>query len=93
MAAILKISKCIPQLKVDIRYEKSVPNYIYEKKVFFYDDDVIDDVTGWPGSLHLYSCVGEVGSWNKQQGQYLVNRCEYRYRLCKLYMPKEDLNK
>ena len=35
MSAILKMSKYIPQLKVDIRYEMSVPNYIYEKKVFF----------------------------------------------------------
>ena len=35
MAAILKMSKYIPQLKVDIRYEKSVPNYIYEKIFFF----------------------------------------------------------
>ena len=32
MAAILKMSKYVPQLKVDIRYEKSVSNYIYEKQ-------------------------------------------------------------
>ena len=31
------------------------------QKSFFYGDDVIDDVTGWPQSFSLYSCLGEVG--------------------------------
>ena len=35
MAAILKMSKYISQLKVNIIYEKSVPNHIYEKKKYF----------------------------------------------------------
>ena len=35
MAAILKMPEYIPQLEVDIRYEKSIPNYTYEKKVCF----------------------------------------------------------
>ena len=32
---------------------------------FFYGDDVIDDVTGWPQSFSLFSCLGEVGSGSK----------------------------
>ena len=47
---------------------------IMPKKVF-YGDDVIDDVTGWPQSFSLYSCLGEVGSVSKLQGQCLVNKC------------------
>ena len=58
----------------------------------FYGDDVIDDVTGWPQSLSLYSCLGEVGSRSKLQGQCLVNKCQYRNCLSRLYMPKDDLN-
>ena len=30
-----------------------------------YGDDVVDDVTGWPQSFSLYSCLGEVGSGSK----------------------------
>ena len=43
MAAILKIL-----FQFDLRYEKIVQNYA--KKKYFHDDDVIDDVTGWPQS-------------------------------------------
>ena len=50
------------------------------QKKYVYDDDVIDDVTGWHESCPLYSCLGEVGSGNKLQGQCLVNKCEYRHR-------------
>ena len=59
---------------------------------YFHSDDVIDDVTGWPQSFSLYSCLGEVGSGSKLQGQCLVNRCQYRNCLSRLYMPKDDLN-
>ena len=59
---------------------------------FFYGDDVIDDVTRWPQSFFLYSCLGEVGSRSKSQGQCLVNKCQYRNCLSRLYMPKDDLN-
>ena len=66
---------------------------IITEKVFFHGDDVIDDVTGWPESyLPVYSCLGEVGSGSKLQGQCLVNKCEYRNRPSRLYMPKQDLN-
>ena len=58
----------------------------------FYGDDVIDDVTGWPQSFSLYSCLGQVGSGSKLQGQCLVNKCQYRNCLSWLYMPKDDLN-
>ena len=58
----------------------------------FYGDDVIDDVTGWPQSFSLYSCLGEVGSGSKLQGQCLVNKCQYHNCLSRLYMPKDDLN-
>ena len=61
-------------------------------KKYFHDDDVIDDVTGWPQSFSLYSCLGEVGSGSKLQGQCLVNRCQYHNCLSRLYMPKDDLN-
>ena len=44
MAAIMKILNYWTQLQFDLRYEKIAPNHA--KKVFFYDDDVIDDVTG-----------------------------------------------
>ena len=46
MAAIYKISKYKTQLQFDLRYEKIVSNYA--NKSIFHDDDVIDDVTGWP---------------------------------------------
>ena len=61
------------------------------KKVF-YGDDVIDDITGWPQSPSLYSCLGEVGSGSKLQGQCFVNKCQYHNCLSRLYMPKDDLN-
>ena len=62
------------------------------QKKFVIGDDVIDDVTGWPQSFSLYSCLGEVGSGSKLQGQCLVNKCQYRNCLSRLYMPKDDLN-
>ena len=71
MAAILKVLIYQTQLQFDLRYEKIVPNYA--KKSFFHGDYVIDDVTGWPQSFPLYSCLGEVGSGSKLQGQCLVN--------------------
>ena len=61
-------------------------------KIVFYGDDVIDDVTGWPHSFSLYSCLGEVGSGSKLQGQCLFNKCRYHNCLSRLYMPKDDLN-
>ena len=64
---------------------------IMPKKIF-YGDDVIDDVTGWPQSFSLYSCLGEVYSGSKLQGQCLVNKCQYHNCLSRLYMPKTDLN-
>ena len=74
----------------DLRYEKkNIPNYA---KKIFHRDDSMDDVTGWPQSFPLCSCFGEVGSGNKLQGQCLVNKCKYRNRLSRLYMPKDDLN-
>ena len=73
MVAILKILKYQTQLQFDLRYEKIVPNYA---KKTFYGDDVIDNVTGWPQSFSLYSCLGEVGSGSKLQGQCLVNKCQ-----------------
>ena len=65
---------------------------IMSKKVFFYGDDVINDVTGWPHSFSLYSCLGEVGSGSKLHWQCLVNKCQYRNCLSRLYIPKDDLN-
>ena len=61
-------------------------------KKFFYCNDVMDDITGWPQSFSLYSCLGEVGSGSKLQGQRLVNKCQYNNCLSRLYMPKDDLN-
>ena len=86
LAAILKILKYWTQLQFDLRYEKNIPNYA---KKNFHGDDIIDDVTGWPQSFPLYSCLGEVGSGSKLQGQCLVNKCKYRNRLSRLYMPKD----
>ena len=63
---------------------------IMPKKVFF-NVIFIDDVTGWPQSFYLYSCLGKVGSGSKLQGQCL-NKCQYRDCLSRLYMPKDDLN-
>ena len=45
---------------------------LYQKK-YFHDDDVIDDVTGWPQSFSLYSCLGEVGFGSKLQIVSLIN--------------------
>ena len=58
-------------------------------KKSFYGDDVIDDVTGWPQSFSLYSCLGEVGSGSELQGQCLVNKCQYHNCLSRLYMQKK----
>ena len=88
MAAILKILKYQTQLHSGLRYEKIVPNYA--EKSFFYGDDVIDDVTGWPQSFSLHSCLGEVASGSKLQGQCFVNKCQYHNCLSRLYMPKDD---
>ena len=71
--------------------DKKRSSQILPKK-FFCGDDVIDDVTGWPQSFSLYSCLGEVGSGSKLQGQCLVNKCQYRNCLSRLYMPKDDLS-
>ena len=60
-------------------------------QISFYGDDVIDGVTGWPQSFSLDSCLGEVGSGSKLQGQCL-NKCKYRNCLSRLYMPKDDQN-
>ena len=46
----------------------------YARKSVFHGDDVIDDVTGWPPNCHLYSCLGDVGSGNRLQGQYLIKK-------------------
>ena len=56
----------------------------------FYGDGVIDDVTGGPQSLSLYSCLGEVGSGSKLQGQCLVNKCQYNNCLSRLYISKRS---
>ena len=61
-------------------------------KKFFYGDDVIDDVTGWPQSFSLYSCLGKVDSGSKLQGQCLVNKCQYHNCLSRLYMPKKTIS-
>ena len=90
MAAIFLNFEYQTQLQSDLRYEKIVPNYV--KKSFFYSDDVIDDVTGWPQSFSLYSCVGEVGSGSKLQGQCLVNECQYHNCLSRLYMQKKTIS-
>ena len=55
VATILKILKYQTQLQFDYRYEKSFPNYA--RKMYFHDDAVIDDVTGWSKrwlSIFLY---------------------------------------
>ena len=57
-AAILKIMKYLTQLQFDLRYEKIVPNCATKK--YFYDDDVTDDVTGWPLIGPLYSFINEI---------------------------------
>ena len=62
------------------------------QKKYFHDDDVIEDVPGWPQSLSQYSCLGEVGSGSKVQRQCLVNKCQCRNCPSMLYMPKEALN-
>ena len=61
-------------------------------KEVVYGYDIIVDVTGLPQSFSLYSCLGEVGSGSKLQGQCLVNKCQYHNCLSRLYMPKDDLN-
>ena len=61
------------------------------KKKYFHDHDVIIDVTGWPQSVSLYSCFGEVGSGSKLQGQCIVNKCQQCHNcLSRLYMPKSQ---
>ena len=52
-----------------------------------------DDFTGWPESCPLYWCLGEVRSGSNLQGLGLVNTCECRNCLLRLYLPKKDFNK
>ena len=55
---IVAILKYLTQLQFDLRYEKIVPNY---DKRYFHDDEVIDDVTGWPQSRpSIYSLINEI---------------------------------
>ena len=62
------------------------------QKTFFHGDGIIDDNTGWPQSFPQYSCLREVVSGSKLQGQCLVNKCKFHNYLSRLYMPKHDLN-
>ena len=55
MVAILKMLKYSTQLQFDLRYEKDRPKLCH--KIILHDDDVTDDVTGWPKtrpSIFLY---------------------------------------
>ena len=87
MADILKNFEILYTALIDLSYEDIVP--IYAQASVSHRDVV----TGWPESSPLYSCLGEVYSGSKLQGQYLVNTCEYRNRISKLYVPKEYFNK
>ena len=39
-------------------------------------------------NFSLYSCLGEIDSGSKLQGQCLVNKCQYHNWLSRVYMPK-----
>ena len=67
------------QIQFDLRYEEIVLMVMTSQ-----DDLKVDPI---------YSCLGEVGSGCKLHLQCLVNKCEYRNRLFRLNMPKEDRNK
>ena len=86
MAAIFKIRNIRHSFNLtsDMKRSSQVMS-----KIVFYGDDVIDDVTGWHQSFSLYSCLGEVGSGSKLQGQCLVNKCQYDDCLSRLYMKKK----
>ena len=88
MAAILKILNIKHSFNLTSDMKKKIPNYAN----VFHGDDIIDDITGWPQSFPLYSCLGEIGSGSKLQGQCLVNKYKYRNRHARLYMPKDDIN-
>ena len=90
MAAIFKNFEILNTASIWPQIWKDRPK-LCQKKVF-YGDDVIDDVTGWPQSFSLHSCLGEVGSGSELQGQCLVNKCQYHNCLSRLYMQKNDLN-
>ena len=73
IAAILKILKYQTQLQLDLRYEKIVPNYA--KKKYFHDDDVIDDVTGWPQSrpsIFLYKWNNNIFHDNLTTSKHII---------------------
>ena len=63
------------------------------RNVFFMVMTVIEEVIKWPESIPPYSGLGKIGSGHKLKGKCLINKSEYRNRLSRLYMPKEDLNK
>ena len=87
IATILKILKYWTHLQFDHRYEKTVPNYV--GKVFFI---VMTSSMTSKGGLKFFLHIHvEVGSGSKLQGQGLVNKCKYRYRLSRLYMSKENI--
>ena len=68
MAAILNILKYETQLQFDLRCENIDPNCA--KKKYFHDDDVIDDVTGWPQSrpsISLYIWNNNIFMITKQR--------------------------
>ena len=89
MATILKFWNIKHSVNLTSNMKRS--SQIVPKKCFC-GDDIIDDVTEWLQSFSLYSCLGEVGSGSKLQGQCLVNKCQYHNCLSRLYMPKDDLN-
>ena len=59
MVAILKILKYQTQLQFEMTSDMEKSFQIMP--IFFHGDDIFD-VTGWPQSFPLYSCLGE-GNW------------------------------
>ena len=89
MVAILKIWNI--KHNFNLTSDMKRPSQIMSQK-FFYGDDVIDDVKGWPQNVPLHWCLGEVSCGSKLHGQSIVNKCKYHNCLSGLYMPKDDLN-
>ena len=81
MAAILKILKYYTQLQFDLRYEKIVPDYAI--KSIFHDDDVTDDVTGWPKnrpSIFLYQWNNIIFHENLNEQNIIIKLLVHRYQ-------------
>ena len=90
MVAIFKKSKYLTQLQFDLRYEKTVPNYV--QKSFFM---VMTSSMTSKGGLEISLCIhlqGRLAAAASCKGNVSSINANIIIVFSGLYMPKDDLN-